>query len=60
MDTRDEIEITRQMMEAGEFRLGELLQAGTSSAYVVSEVFQAMYAVMHRQAGLSRSHRDET
>jgi len=39
---KSEIEITRQMIEAGIERLCELLEAGTGSAYVVSEVFQAM------------------
>ena len=34
--------ITPQMIDAGVERLSELLQAGTGSAYVVSEVFGAM------------------
>lgn len=37
-----ETEITPQMIEAGVIRLGELLQAGTGSAYTVLEVFLAM------------------
>jgi hypothetical protein len=40
-----EIEITPQMVEAGVERLCELLQAGTGSAFVVSEVYQAMKAL---------------
>jgi len=38
-----ETEITPEMIEAGVSRLAELLEAGTGSAYVVSEVFQAMW-----------------
>jgi hypothetical protein len=38
-----EIEVTLQMIEAGVDRLCDLLEAGTGSAYVVSEVFQAMW-----------------
>lgn len=39
---REEVEITREMVEAGVTRLSDLLEAGTGSAYVVEEVFQAM------------------
>lgn len=37
-----EVEITPQMVAAGAARLCELLQAGTGSEYVVSEVYLAM------------------
>ena len=40
-----EIEITTQMIKAGVERLCELLEAGTGSAYVVSEVYWAMDSV---------------
>ncbi len=38
----DEIEITPLMIDVGVNRLCELLEAGTGSVYVVSEVFRAM------------------
>lgn len=38
----NELEISPEMIEAGVDRLDELLEAGTSSAYVVSEVYRAM------------------
>jgi hypothetical protein len=38
----DDAEITPAMIEAGEFRFGELLQAEVSSSYLVEEVFRAM------------------
>ena len=44
----DTVEITPQMIEAGVIQLGEQLQAGTGSAYVVSEVFRAMMLRYHR------------
>ena len=37
-----QIEVKDQMVEAGVERLNDLLSAGVGSAYVVSEVFQAM------------------
>jgi hypothetical protein len=39
---RAKVEITSAMIDAGVTRLSELLEAGTGSAYVVSEVFLAM------------------
>lgn len=36
--------ITPAMLAAGVERLSELLEAGTSSRFVVSEIFQAMVA----------------
>jgi hypothetical protein len=36
------LEVTPAMIEAGVVRLGELTEAGTSSAYVAEEVFLAM------------------
>lgn len=39
-----ELEITPEMEEVGAARLRQLLDAGTGSAYVVSEVFRAMDA----------------
>ncbi len=42
--------ITPEMVGAGVERLLELLEAGTSSAYVVEEVFRAM-AMAAPQAG---------
>jgi hypothetical protein len=37
-----ESDITWKMVDAGVDRLCELLEAGTGTAYVVSEVYQAM------------------
>ncbi len=37
-------QITPEMERAGVARLGDLLEAGTSSAYVASEVYLAMEA----------------
>ena len=42
-------EITPAMIEAGVSRLVGLLQAGTSSAYVASEVYLAMASVAQRE-----------
>ena len=49
-----DLEITPAMIEAGTDRLVELLEAGTGSAYVVSEVFQAMWKA---RVGLVRQSR---
>lgn len=38
----DEIEVSPQMVQAGEARLRWLLQAGTGSAYAAEEVYRAM------------------
>ena len=52
MQPRDRpvIEVTPAMIRAGVARLGDLLQAETSSAYVVAEVFEAMALVQGRNA----------
>jgi len=41
-DAGQAIEITTPMLQAGVSRLGDLLEAGVSSAYVAAEVFAAM------------------
>jgi hypothetical protein len=49
------IELTPAMIEAGEERLGELLQAGSGSAYVVEQVFLSMCS----KAGASERTKDQ-
>ena len=44
MRPAEEIEITPEMIEAGEDRLSTLRAAGVASTYLVSEIFQAMWA----------------
>ncbi len=48
-----EIEITDQMIQAGKNQLCELLEAGTGSAFVVSEVYRAM---VRAKAGSEKAH----
>lgn len=50
LSERDRPAITPAMIEAGVERLGELTEAGTSSAYVVEEIYRAMKARDHHVA----------
>ena len=43
------------MERAGKYRLADLLEAGTSLAYVASEVYQAMEAARDKKASPSSS-----
>lgn len=54
---RQEPTITRQMLEAGADRLCALLEAGTGTEYVVSQVYLAMEGARHAALAHKRTVR---